>query len=230
MTPPITGSRPPPPPRRCPLRLCAVSVSDRAEALGLRAGRLPVAGATPRGPSRMLCLPGWWAGGCHLLGGVTLRTRSAGCGEREPCAGFLSAAGHCRKARQPRWRRTSPSGASSTWAACWWCTGAAATSGQRHSASSSCTGAWSSPPCRCRRDRPGVAREGVGGRVWVGGSPGRGPEAWTDRCHFPPEGRVLLRLLLRVRPSVPGLPHGGVSAAPACSAHSPTGPHSVLFE
>lgn len=75
----------------------------------------------------------------------------------------------CRRAGRPPWPRTSPSRSSSTSAGCSWCTGAAATNARPRSASSSCTGASSSPPCRCA------------GSVLRRAGP-RATECGSDRC------------------------------------------------
>lgn len=100
-----------------------------------------------------------WAGGPHssahsVLPGAVGRTRPAG-PSPAACRSLVGSAcpehptRPCRRGGRPHWQLTSPSRGSSTLAVCSWCTGAAATSARRHSASSSCTGASSSPRCRC---------------------------------------------------------------------------------
>lgn len=92
-----------------------------------------------------------------LSGALHMRPRA------QTCCAVCEVPLHCRRGRQPRWQLTSPSRNSSTLAGCSWCTGGAATRGPRHSASSSCTGASSSPPCRCVGAPRGLERYGVSG-------------------------------------------------------------------
>lgn len=107
---------------------------------------------------------------------------------------------HPRRESRRLWLQISPSLSSNTSGASWWFTAGTATNVPQLWVSSSCTEAWSSPPCRCALSL--CLDPGLWNNIKKKKS--------SDQVHVSPPGCLLIHFLLCLRALVPGVPHGGV--------------------